>query len=96
MQRVDPSGPWASGSCPAVVALVLLLRHERRATAPLLPLGLIRQPAIWRADALAACHGAALVSLITFLPVYLQVVRGASPSESGFLLVPLTIGIGTG
>ena len=45
---------------------------------------------------MAACHGAALVSLITFLPVYLQVVRGASPSETGFLLVPLTIGIGTG
>ena len=63
---------------------------------PLIPLGLLRQPAIWHSDALAACHGAALVSLITFLPVYLQVVRGASPSETGFLLVPLTIGIGTG
>jgi EmrB/QacA subfamily drug resistance transporter len=79
-----------------LLALVLLIRHENRAPSPLIPLGLLRQPAIWHSDALAACHGAALVSLITFLPVYLQVVRGASPSEAGFLLVPLTIGIGTG
>jgi EmrB/QacA subfamily drug resistance transporter len=79
-----------------LLALVLLIRHENRAPSPLIPLGLLRQPAIWHSDALAACHGAALVSLITFLPVYLQVVRGASPSETGFLLVPLTIGIGTG
>jgi len=45
---------------------------------------------------LAACHGAALVSLITFLPIYLQVVRGSSPSATGLLMVPLTVGIGAG
>ena len=86
------AGLFAAG----LIALVLLVRHENRTPSPLIPLGLLRQPAIWHSDALAACHGAALVSLITFLPIYLQVVRGASPSETGFLLVPLTIGIGTG
>jgi EmrB/QacA subfamily drug resistance transporter len=79
-----------------LVALWLLVRHENRAPSPLIPLGLLRMPAIWHSDALAACHGAALVALITFLPVYLEVVRGASPSETGLLLVPLTIGIGAG
>jgi EmrB/QacA subfamily drug resistance transporter len=80
----------------AVVALVLLLRQESRAPSPLIPLSLLRRPAIWRSDALAACHGAALVSLITFLPIYLEVVRGTSPAQTGLLLVPLTVGIGTG
>jgi EmrB/QacA subfamily drug resistance transporter len=79
-----------------VVALILLVRHENRAASPLIPLPLLRQPAIWHSDALAACHGAALVSLITFLPVYLEVVRGFTPSTTGLLLVPLTIGIGIG
>ncbi len=79
-----------------IVALVLLVRQENRAPSPLIPMALLRQPAIWRSDALAACHGAALVSLITFLPVYLEVVRGFTPSTTGLLLVPLTIGIGTG
>ena len=79
-----------------MIALVLLVRHENRAASPLIPLALLRMPAIWRSDAMAALHGAALVSLITFLPVYLQAVRGASPSETGLVLVPLTVGIGTG
>jgi MFS family permease len=30
---------------------------------------------------------------LTFLPLYLQVVRGASPTESGLLLVPLMAGL---
>lgn len=79
-----------------IVALTWLVRHEDRAPSPLIPLGLLRTPAIWRSDAMAAFHGAALVSLITFLPVYLEVVRGATPSQTGLLLVPLTLGIGTG
>jgi EmrB/QacA subfamily drug resistance transporter len=78
------------------VALAWLVRHENRAASPLIPLGLLRLPAIWRSDAMAAFHGAAMVSLITFLPVYLEVVRGVSPSQTGLLLVPLTLGIGTG
>jgi EmrB/QacA subfamily drug resistance transporter len=79
-----------------LISLGLLVRQENRAASPLIPLPLLRRPTIWRSDALAACHGAALVSLITFLPIYLEAVRGLSPSETGLLLVPLTIGIGTG
>ena len=79
-----------------LIALALLIRQEDRSASPLIPLGLIRMPAIWRSDAMAACHGGALVSFITFLPVYLQVVRGVSPAQTGLLLVPLTVGIGTG
>ena len=63
---------------------------------PLLPISLLRQPTIWRSDALAACHGATLVSLIAFLPIYLRVVRGTSASETGLLLLPLMFGIGFG
>jgi EmrB/QacA subfamily drug resistance transporter len=89
--------PLAGGLFAAgIVALVLLVRQENRAPSPLIPISLLRRPAIWHSDALAACHGAALVSLITFLPVYLEVVRGETPSTTGLLLVPLTIGIGAG
>ena len=80
----------------SLLALAWLIHHENRAPSPLIPLKLLRLPAIWRSDAMAACHGGALVALITFLPVYLEAVRGASPSTTGLLLVPLTIGIGTG
>ena len=98
MQHADLSAMPLGGALFAVglAALVWLVRHENHTPAPLIPLNLLRQPPIWHSDALAACHGAALVSLITFLPIYLEVVRGESPSTTGLLLVPLTIGIGTG
>ncbi|TFF27270.1 MFS transporter [Jiella endophytica] len=80
----------------AVVAVVLLVRRERQAPSPLLPIPLLKHPAIWRCDGLAACHGAMLVSLITFLPLYYRMVHGASAAETGFLLLPMTMGIGVG
>jgi EmrB/QacA subfamily drug resistance transporter len=80
----------------AALALVLLVLQESRAPSPFIPVTLLRQPVIWRSDALVACHGAALVSLITFVPIYLQVVRGHSPGETGLLLIPVTVGIGAG
>ena len=45
---------------------------------------------------MAALHGAALVSLITFMPIYLRVVHGTSATQTGLLLLPLTAGIGFG
>ncbi len=89
-----PSFLVLMGVC--VAALLALIFREKRAIYPLLPIHLLRQPTIWRSDALAACHGATLVSLITFLPIYLRVLRGASASETGLLLLPLMFGVGGG
>jgi predicted MFS family arabinose efflux permease len=72
------------------------VRHERRVEHPLLPIALLRQPTIWRSDALAACHGAVLVSLIAFLPIYLYIGHDASAAETGLRLLPLMLGIGIG
>ncbi len=80
----------------AVGALVLLLRQQARAEAPLLPINLLRQEAIWRTNLMGCCIGATLVSLITFLPIYLQVVRSATPSDTGLRMLPLTAFIAVG
>lgn len=97
-QHVDARALTVIGIMLAVslVSLVLLLRQESRTAAPLLSLQLLRRTAIWQANALAACHGAALTALVSFVPIYLRVVRGASPSETGYLLLPITAGIGIG
>jgi EmrB/QacA subfamily drug resistance transporter len=78
------------------LALLVLIWQERHSVSPLIPPVLFREPSVWRSDGLAACHGAALVSLITFLPIYLRAVRGASPAETGLLMLPLMFGIGIG
>lgn len=79
-----------------MLALCLLAWQEQRNTSPLIPPLLFRQPSVWRSDGMAACHGAALVSLITFLPIYLRAARGATPEGTGLMLLPLTFGIGLG
>jgi EmrB/QacA subfamily drug resistance transporter len=98
VQRMELSTlPLAVGLLAfGLVSLGLLAWQETITTSPLIPPRLFRQPSIWRADAMAACHGAALVSLITFLPIYLRAVIGASPAETGLVLLPLTAGIGIG
>ncbi len=98
LRRFDPStAPQAIALFAlAALALVLLLRRERVAAAPLLPLGLLAQPVIWRANGLAVCHGATLTALVAFLPIYLRVTHGLSASQMGLLLVPISIGIGVG
>jgi len=97
-QRMDPRtlpiilGLLALGTA----SLLLLVWQEKHSTAPLIPPALFREPTVWRSDGLTACHGAALVSLVTFLPIYLRAVRGASPAETGLLLLPMMFGIGVG
>ncbi len=98
LQRFDPASLPLVGALVAVSlgALWLLLRQERRAASPLLPLNLLRQSAIWRCDLMGACVGAMLVSMVTFVPIWLQVVRGIGPSDVGLMLLPMTAGIAFG
>ncbi len=92
LQHFDPATLFrAVGSLGvSLPCLVLLLRQERRATQPLFPLKMLRHPAMWRANAMAACSGALLVSEATILPIHLQAVDGASAGQIGLLMLPLT------
>ncbi len=80
----------------SIVAVLLLVWRERRAAHPLFPISLFRDPTIWRSDVLALCHGASLVSLITFLPIYLRVGLGSDSGEIGLSLLPVTAGVPIG
>ncbi len=98
LQRFDPATLPLAAALVAVsiICLLLLLRQERRAASPLLPLGLLRQSAIWRPDLMAACVGATVVGMVTFVPIWLQVVRGIGPGQVGLMLLPMTAGIAFG
>jgi MFS family permease len=54
----------------AALSLAMLLRQERRAPSPLLPLKLLRQASIWRTDAMAALLAGVTVATVSFLPMY--------------------------
>jgi EmrB/QacA subfamily drug resistance transporter len=78
----------------ATVALAAaFVAQERRAAEPLIPPRLFAGRGFTIAVSLGFLVGVAMFGALTFLPVYLQVVRGATPTGSGLLLVPLMAGL---
>lgn len=77
-------------------AFAMLFWIETKAEKPIVPIELFRNLAIRRAESLAVVHGALLVSLMTFSPIYFGVVRHTSADMIGVLLLPLVVGIGFG
>lgn len=75
----------------AVAALGTLVVWERRHHDPVLPLELLKLPAIARSNAVVLCFGAALFSTILYTPLYLQLGRGIGIGASGALLLPITL-----
>ena len=73
--------------------LVVFAVHERRTEEPVLPPRLFRDPVFRVATAALFLIGVAMFGAIVFLPLFLQVVAGASASSSGLLLLPLMGGI---
>jgi EmrB/QacA subfamily drug resistance transporter len=77
----------------AVVALAAFLLVERRAAEPVLPLRLFRNRAFGVSAAVALVVGFSLFGSVTYLPLFLQVVNGASPTASGLQLLPMMGGM---
>lgn len=91
---VSWSSPMAIGLlATAIVATAVFVWAEKRANEPVLPLHLFSINVFTMTSAISLITGAAMIGVITFLPVYLQIALGASPTASGLLLVPMTIGI---
>jgi MFS family permease len=76
-----------------IVLILLFLLQERRAEEPLLPLRLFRDRTFTITSAAGFIVGVGMFGGIVFLPLFLQVVLGASPTNSGLLLTPLMAGI---
>ena len=76
-----------------VVLLALFVAVERRAEEPILPLRLFKNRVFGVSSALGFVVGFAMFGAITFLPVYLQVVKGVNPTASGLWLLPLLAGL---
>ena len=89
---------WWSGPMLALLVLSIVLSvgfvvAETRAVEPLVPLRLFRDPVFSVASAVGFIVGLALFGALTYIPLYLQVVKGASPTSSGLQLLPLMAGV---
>jgi EmrB/QacA subfamily drug resistance transporter len=89
---------WGSATIIAlgvatVVLVAMFVLIEQRASEPLMPPKLFAGRGFSISVVLGFLVGVAMFGALTFLPLYLQVVRGASPTGSGLLLVPLMGGL---
>jgi len=89
---------WGSPTILGLAAMGVLLLgafavQEQRASEPVLPPRLFRDPVFRVATATLFLIGVAMFGAIVFLPLFLQVVVGASATSSGLLLLPLMAGI---
>jgi EmrB/QacA subfamily drug resistance transporter len=76
----------------AAVALALFLWVERRAGEPILPLDLFSQRVMAVASLTGALVGAAMISVVTYVPLYVQSVLAGSPTDAGTAIAPIAIG----
>jgi MFS family permease len=76
-----------------VVMLTGFVVVERRVAEPILPFRLFRIQVFNVASAVGFVIGFAMFGAITFLPVFLQLVDGASATSSGLNILPLMAGL---
>ncbi|MGW2518356.1 MFS transporter [Streptomyces sp. NPDC001617] len=77
----------------AAASTVLFLLTERFAAEPLIPLRLFRDSVFNVTGLVGLVIGVALFGAASYLPTFLQMVDGASATESGLLMLPMMGGI---
>ncbi|MBW1598987.1 MDR family MFS transporter [Streptomyces sp. JJ38] len=75
------------------VLLVWFVRVERRAAEPVLPLKLFRIRTFTLCSVIGFVLGFAMFGSLTYLPTFLQVVHGISPTLSGVHMLPMVLGM---
>ena len=89
---------WGSGVIiglfvAGAVLGALFLIQEARVKEPILPLRLFRSATFALANSAGFVLGLVMFGSIIFIPLYLQIVKGASPTRSGLLMLPMMAGI---
>jgi EmrB/QacA subfamily drug resistance transporter len=95
------SAPIFACGAGAVILIILFILVEQRAAEPVLPLKLFRNPVFTQCSAIGFVVGLCMFGGLSYLPLFMQVVDGNSPTVSGLRLLPMMAGllvasIGTG
>lgn len=74
---------------------VIFVLVEQRAAEPIIPMRLFKLPVVRWSVIFAFLIGMAMFGAIIYLPFYLQVVKGYTPTQSGLALLPMVVGMFT-
>ncbi len=90
--------PWTSAGAIGLLVLSLLALAafffvESRTEEPILPLRLFRNRVFVVSGAVGFVVGLAMFGSVTYLPLYLQVVKGVAPATAGLQITPMMAGV---
>jgi hypothetical protein len=90
--------PWSSPQLWFTLALGLIsiagfIYEERLAVEPIMPLTLFKERTFLLSSLISFIVGVSLFGAVTFLPLYLQVVKNSTPSQAGMQMLPLMGGV---
>jgi EmrB/QacA subfamily drug resistance transporter len=90
--------PWSSPTIVTLIAITVscllgFVMVERTANEPVIPLRLFENRTFALSSGIGLIVGFALFGSVTYLPVFLQVVRGVSPTSSGLQMLPMMAGL---
>jgi EmrB/QacA subfamily drug resistance transporter len=90
--------PWTSPlilgiAAGAALLFGLMIFQEGHVDEPILPLRLFRDPGFFISVTVIGLNAMALFGSLVFLPLFFQLVMGASPSHAGLLMAPMMAGV---
>ncbi|CAM4238694.1 MFS transporter [Paenibacillus alkaliterrae] len=75
----------------SVVFLIILLLIERKAKSPVLPLSMFKNSIVAISNSIGFLMHAGMMGAMMYLPFFVQGVLGISPTNSGFVNMPMSI-----
>ncbi|MDN4642315.1 MDR family MFS transporter [Agreia sp. PsM10] len=86
-------GAFACYIIGAVGIVAFILVERRMGSNALIPLSLFRSSTFSMASVIGTLVGFGMFGGMLTLPLYLQIVNGATPTESGLLMIPMVVGL---
>ena len=87
------SAPILGALGTSALLFVAFLVIERRSPEPMIPLDLFRVPALRAATIIGAASSLTMFGVISFIPLFVQVVQGKSSTEAGRALTPMMLAL---
>jgi hypothetical protein len=84
---------WACYIVGAVGIAAFIIAERLMGDDALIPLKLFRSPTFSMATVLGVMVGFGMFGALSTIPLYLQIVKGSTPTESGFQLLPMILGL---
>jgi EmrB/QacA subfamily drug resistance transporter len=88
--------PWGSPEilglfAATVVGIIVFIFVERKAKSPVLPLSLFKNGIVNISNGVGFLMNAGMLGAMIYLPFFVQGVEGLSPTQSGFVNIPMSI-----